>query len=52
MRIKPVLAKDALSVENIKLIDNIIQYTGKNKMSGLLLFVDFKKRSVRWSGTS
>ena len=32
--------------ENIKLIDNIIQYTDKNKMFGLLLFLDFEKAFV------
>ena len=37
--------------ENIKLIDNIIQYTDKNKISGLLVFVDFKKAfdKLEWS---
>ena len=37
--------------ENINLIDNIIQYNDNNKMSGLLLFVDFEKAfgSLEWS---
>ena len=37
--------------ENIKSIDNIIQYTDKNKMSGPLLFVDFEKAfdTLEWS---
>ena len=37
--------------ENIKLIDNIIQYTDNNKMSGLLLLVDFEKAfdTLEWS---
>ena len=37
--------------ENIKLIDNIIHYTDNNKISGLLLFVDFEKAfdTLEWS---
>ena len=37
--------------ENIRLVDNIINYASENKIPGLLLFIDFEKAfdSLEWS---
>ena len=61
-RIKPVISKlinndqtgfikGRFIGENIRLVDNIINYASENKIPGLLLFIDFEKAfdSLEWS---